>query len=471
MLTRLRLERFKSWYDTGDIALAPITGLFGANSSGKTSLIQSLLLLKQTADSRDRSSIFHFGDGRTYTDLGDFQSVIHGRYATSTMKLALDWERPKRKPIEIHDTDTDRRVVRSGRMGFEVASRQVESSSGMSLAVEEMSYRAGDAVFGMGRIARDERRSPDAKYDLFASASFPDGTEFEFKRRRGHPWKVFPPSKCYGFSDRVRASFQNAGFLPDLEFALEECMDGMYYVGPLRVPPQRRYVWVGEQPDHVGQEGERAVQAILAAEKRGDRIGRGRGRPKATLEEYTAHWLRELGLIHEFRVVPISEDRRVFEVRIRKSSNPKTTEVLITDVGFGVSQVLPVIVQCFYVPKGSTVIFEQPDIHLHPSVQAGLADVFIDAWKKRGVQIIVESHSEHLLNRLQRRIAEEGVSQDDVGLFFCWAGDSDRASSLTHLDLDAYGNTKNWPKDFFGDRFGEVVAMNEAAMKRQGDSG
>ena len=467
MLTRLRLKRFKSWYDTGDIALAPITGLFGANSSGKTSLIQSLLLLKQTADSRDRSSIFQFGGSRTYTDLGDFESVIHGHYATSTMKIDLDWKRPKQKPIEIHDTDTDRRVVRSDRMGFEVASRQVESSSGMSLAVEEMSYRAGDAVFGMGRIARDERRSPNAKYDLFAEAAFPDGTEFEFKRRRGRPWEVFPPSKCYGFSDRVRASFQNAGFLSDLEFALEECMGGMYYVGPLRVPPERRYTWVGEQPDHVGQAGERAVQAILAAEKRGDRIGRGRGRPKATLEEYTAHWLRELGLIHEFRVVPISEDRRVFEVRIRKSSNPKSTEVLITDVGFGISQVLPVIVQCFYVPEGSTVIFEQPDIHLHPSVQAGLADVFIDTWKKRGVQIIVESHSEHLLRRLQRRIAEEGVSQDDVGLFFCCAGDSDRASSLTPLELDTYGNISNWPKEFFRDQFDEIAAMADASMARQ----
>lgn len=471
MLTRLQLERFKSWYDTEDIALAPITGLFGANSGGKTSLIQSLLLLKQTADSRDRTSIFHFGDERTYTDLEDFQSVIHGHYATSVMKLALDWTRPQ--PFEIYDTDTNRRVVRSGRMGFEVASRQVEGRSGMSLAVEKMSYRAGDAVFGIGRVPRDKRRSTstDTKYDLFADAAFPDGTEFKFKRRRGRPWKAFPTSKCYGFSDRVRSSFQNAGFLSDLEFALEECMGSIYYVGPLRVPPERRYTWVGEQPDHVGQAGERAVQAILAAEKRGDRIGRGRGRRKATLEEYTAHWLRELGLIHEFRVVPISEDRRVFEVRIRKSSNPKSTEVLITDVGFGVSQVLPVIVQCFYVPKGSTVIFEQPDIHLHPSVQAGLADVFIDAWKKRGVQIIVESHSEHLLNRLQRRIAEysiteKGISQDNVGLSFCSAGDG--ASRLTQLKLDAYGNIKNWPKDFFGDQFGEIAAMADAAMMRQG---
>ena len=459
MLTRLRLERFKSWYDTGDIALAPITGLFGANSSGKTSLIQALLLLKQTADSRDRSSIFHFGDGRTYTDLGDFESVIHGHYATSKMKLALGWTQSPQ--IEIRDTNTDRRVVRSDRMGFEVASRQVESSSGMSLAVEEMEYHVGDAVFGMRRIPREERPNPNAKYDLFT-----EGTEFEFDRSRGRPRALIPPSKCYGFPDRLRASFQNAGFLSDLEFALEECMGGMYYVGPLRAPPQRRYVWVGQQPDHVGQEGEHTVQAILAAEKRGDRISRGRGKRKATLEEYTAHWLRDLGLIQEFHVVPISEDRRVFEVRVRKSSNPKSAEVLITDVGFGVSQVLPVLVQCFYVPEGSTVVFEQPDIHLHPSVQAGLADVFIDAWKKRGVQIIVESHSEHLLRRLQRRIAEEGIPQDDVGLFFCSAGD--RASRLMPLELDTYGNISNWPKEFFRDQFDEIAAMADAAMTRQG---
>lgn len=459
MLTRLRLERFKSWYDTGDIALAPITGLFGANSSGKTSLIQALLLLKQTADSRDRSSIFHFGDGRTYTDLGDFESVIHGHYATSKMKLALDWTQSPQ--IEIRDTNTDRRVVRSDRMGFEVASRQVESSSGMSLAVEEMKYHVGDAVFGMRRIPREERPNPNAKYDLFT-----EGTKFEFDRRRGRPWAAIPPSKCYGFPDRVRANFKNAGFLSDLEFALEECLRNVYYVGPLRVPPQRMYFGVGQQPDHVGQEGEHTVQAILAADKRGDRISRGRGKRKATLEEYTAHCLRELGLIHEFRVQPISEGSRVFEVWVRKSSNPKSAEVLITDVGFGVSQVLPVLVQCFYVPRGSTVIFEQPDIHLHPSVQAGLADVFIDAWKKRGVQIIVESHSEHLLRRLQRRIAEEGIPQDDVGLFFCSAGD--RASRLMPLELDTYGNISNWPKEFFRDQFDEIAAMADAAMTRQG---
>jgi predicted ATPase len=73
-----------------------------------------------------------------------------------------------------------------------------------------------------------------------------------------------------------------------------------------------------------------------------------------------------------------------------------------------------VLVLCYYVPEGSILILEQPEIHLHPSVQTGLADVFIDAVKTRKVQIILESHSEYLLRRLQRRIAEEKVSQEDM---------------------------------------------------------
>lgn len=137
----------------------------------------------------------------------------------------------------------------------------------------------------------------------------------------------------------------------------------------------------------------------------------------------------------------------------------------MTDVGFGVSQILPVLVLCYYVPEGSIIILEQPEIHLHPSVQSGLADVFIDAMQNRGVQIILESHSEHLLRRLQRRIAEEVIDNTDVALYFC---DTDSGHSrLSELGLDLFGNINNWPKDFFGDEFGEMAAMTEAAIKRR----
>ena len=453
MLTRMRLENFKSWKDTGDIALRPITGIFGANSSGKTSLIQALLLMKQTVDSSDRGIVFHFGDRNTPVDLGDFESVVYEHNTQNTLRISLDWKAGE--PIEVADTNTDRSVVESSHIGFEVTSREEKVRSKKSLIVDEMSYRVGPVTFGM-------RRKSKSKYEIFA-----DGTDFEFVHNRARASALPPPTQCYGFPDHVHVQFTNSDFLPDLEFTLTDFLWGMYYMGPLRTPPERRYAWSGAQPTDVGQSGEYVVEVILASREQDEKIGRGRGRPRLTLEEYVALWLKDLGLIHDFRVVRLTEGSPVYEVRIRKS--PKSAEVLITDVGFGVSQILPVLALCFYVPKGSTIILEQPEIHLHPAIQSGLADVFIDAWKKRGVQILVESHSEHLLRRLQRRIAEEDVSTDDVGLFFCRADDD--GSILDTLELDPYGNITNWPRDFFRDQLGEIAAMSEAALKRRRGAG
>ena len=184
------------------------------------------------------------------------------------------------------------------------------------------------------------------------------------------------------------------------------------------------------------------------------------------MDERVAQWLRELGLIHSFSLRPIAENRKEYEVRVRRSAS--AAEVAITDVGFGVSQILPVLVLCYYAPEGSTILLEQPEIHLHPSVQAGLADVFIDAIKTRRVQILLESHSEHLLRRLQRRIAEAKLQSDQAALYF--VSIEDGASRLEQLNLDLFGNITNWPERFFGDEMGELMAMTEAAMRRQAES-
>ena len=201
MLTRMRLENFKSWKNTGDIALRPITGFFGANSSGKTSLIQALLLLKQTADSRDRRIVFHFGDGKTPVDLGDFEGVVHQHDTSSTLRVSLGWK-PQRL-FNITDTNTGQRVVRSSRIGFEVAVWETSNlaKTRKSLIVDEMSYRVDDAVFGMRRRGRE--------YDLFT-----DGTEFEFARSQGRILHLHSLVKCYGFPDQVCAYFTNAGLIP-----------------------------------------------------------------------------------------------------------------------------------------------------------------------------------------------------------------------------------------------------------------
>jgi predicted ATPase len=162
-------------------------------------------------------------------------------------------------------------------------------------------------------------------------------------------------------------------------------------------------------------------------------------------------------------VEAIAENSNIYQVKVQKSAS--SAKVLITDVGFGVSQILPVLVLCYYVPEGSIVLLEQPEIHLHPSVQANLADVFIDVMKNRNLQIILESHSEHLLRRLQLRIADETLAPENMALYFCEIEKG--KSSLTTLDLNLFGDIENWPKDFFGDDFGEIAAISRAATQRK----
>jgi len=213
----------------------------------------------------------------------------------------------------------------------------------------------------------------------------------------------------------------------------------------------------------MGRRGGRVVDAMLASKQRGRDISPGYKRKRQTLEERVAHWLKALGLIHDFKVEPIAEGNNIYQVRVQKT--PSSAHVLITDVGFGVSQILPVLVLCYYVPEGSIILLEQPEIHLHPSVQSGLADVFIDAMQNRNVQIVVESHSEHLLRRLQRRIAEKLIAPEETALYFCEVAEA--GSRLKNLDLDLFGSIRNWPKDFFGDDFGEMAAITKAAMERK----
>ncbi len=453
LITSLKAENFKSWVDTGDIRLAPLTGLFGSNSSGKSAILQLLLMLKQTVDSADRQRVLHTGDEKTYVDLGTFYDVVHGHEIPERLYFGLHWTIPR--PLKIANPEPDpqsrreRTLFTIQDMGFTA----VIAGSSEGIAVEEFEYRfssdGSDYRFGM-------KRTKAGEYELTAG-------DYPLRRPRGRPPILPPPVKSYGFPDQVYAYFQNVGFLSDLVLAFEQLFNGVYYLGPLREDPRRSYTWGGERPQDVGRRGEQAIHALLASRDIKN-ISPGPRKRRITLEARVAQWLQKLGLIDSFSVEAIAENRREYEVRVRRT--PGAPEVLITDVGFGISQVLPVLVLCYYAPEGSTILLEQPEIHLHPSVQAGLADLFIDVIKTRGVQILVESHSEHLLRRLQRRIAEEQIDSHDTALYFCEL-DREGVSHMTELELDVFGNISNWPTDFFGDEMGELAAMTEAAMNRR----
>jgi predicted ATPase len=454
MINSLSLKNFTSWQDSGALRFAPLTGLFGTNSSGKTSLMQLLLLLKQTADSPDRKLVLNLGDERSPVELGTFQDLAYRHDLSQMLAWRLKWTLPD--VLEIADPQRpERALFKSQEMGFgaDLAWRRSGSASTGRLVVDRMEYRFGDGEFRMQPVAD----KPD-EYELVSKAP-----KFQFKRVPGRVWNLPEPARCYGFPDQTRAYFKNAAFLSDFELEFEKLCGRIFYLGPLRDYPKRQYAWGGGRPADMGRRGERVVEALLASREAGETYSYGRGVKRKTLEEVVAQWLKDLNLIHSFEVKPITADSKLYQVWVQRS--PDAKKVLLTDVGFGVSQILPVIALCYYAPEGSVLLLEQPEIHLHPGVQAGLADVFIDAIKRRRVQIVLESHSEHLLRRLQRRMAEEAFAAEDAALYFCAIEDGH--SHAEELKLDLYGSIENWPKDFFGDEFGEIAETQKAIIKRK----
>lgn len=447
MLRRLSFTNFKSW-PKAELTLAPITGLFGTNSSGKTSILQFLLLLKQTREATDRALSLDLNG--SYVQLGIIKDAIHQH--DETARIAFELTFTLDRPLALQDPAAQQK-------------RSLASGNDLVLAAEvgvhQKAPRAERLAYTLDGLTFSLSRSGDGKFQLRAEPE----ARHKFVRTQGRPWDLPGPIKSYAFPDQARTYFQNAGFLSDLETAYEEAMDRIFYLGPLRVYPQRDYLWARSRPTDVGQRGEQAIEAILAATEAQVRLNLKRKSPRWSFQEMVAYWLKILGLIHSFKVEEIAEGSNRWQAKVVTRAGG--SEVLLTDVGFGVSQVLPVVTLLLYVPEGSTVILEQPEIHLHPLAQANLADVIIYAALRRKVQVIVESHSEHLLLRLQRRIAEATLAKDKVALYFCDAPGG--VSRLSALELDLWGRITNWPQHFMGDAFGETAAAEEARLKRISD--
>lgn len=432
--------------------LAPLTCLYGANSSGKSSILQFLLLLKQTKDSPDRSLALDFGSPETNADLGSFRDAVHNHNEDDAISWKLKWE--TQEELRIADPYEHRSEVLFSGNDF-----CIESSVRLRnrrLSNDFLEYDFANAKFNL------KRRDNKPGYQLDDKPS----DNFRFVRTIGRPWDLPGPNKSYAFPDQARTYYQNSQFLSEFETAYVKQMDSILHLGPLRQIPQRQYIWSGSSPVDVGRSGERTIDAILAATARNEQRNlKSKSRLKP-FQEMIAWWLKELGLINSFTVREIARNAGLYHAAVKRDAH--SAETMITDVGFGVSQILPVLVLLYYAPANSTILLEQPEIHLHPAVQSSLADLIITVVRSRNVQVIVESHSEHLLQRLLRRIAEgesspyPAISPDDVKLYFCQSSHGN--SRAEELKIDLLGHIENWPEDFFGDQFGEIAARDRAAL-------
>jgi hypothetical protein len=190
MFTELHLRNFKSWKDTGTVNLAPVTALFGSNSSGKSSLLQSLLLIRQTTESADRSRVLDLGGPNSLVDLGTYEDIVFQHSEASPLYINLAWT--ESDPVHVVDLLRRARKKQSTLISSSHLGLKVTIALNRNIApVDRVSYQLGDARFWM-------KRSPDSpRYEL-------DSDSFDFVRTPGRAWPLPPPTRSYGFPDQVR---------------------------------------------------------------------------------------------------------------------------------------------------------------------------------------------------------------------------------------------------------------------------
>ena len=433
MITHIHVKNFKSWQDSGEVKLAPLTGFFGTNSSGKSSLLQMLLLLKQTAEHSDSNEVIFFGDENSLVNLGNFREVIHEHEEQKLLKLGLgcklqDPFTAKFPRVNSYNHFTDFQMEVDS-FSFEVAIQGINDIP----MVEHICYNVG----------------PDEDLKMRWEDGYLSYGQFN-ERASGR-------KSLYHLSGSRRDNL-----LQHLASSFKTLFSHVYYLGPTRVHPQRLYHWEKTHPEKIDLWGNEAVDALLSARVR--QLTTAYNGESVSIERRISKWLQKLDLADSFSLGPIGNlSDNNYEVRIQKS--PNSVKVTLADMGHGVADLFPLLVHCCYVPEGSTLILEQPGVHLHPKAQADLADLFLEVIKERNLQILVESHSEHFLTRLQLCIAEQKIAASDTALYFC--ENESGVSTIKSLGIDELGNITNWPPDFFGNVRGDLVKMTREQMKRQ----
>jgi hypothetical protein len=421
-ISQIRLLNFRNWADEhwGDtgITLRPITLLLGRNSAGKTSILQPLRMLKQSIEATDAGTHLLMDSGGDGINLGEYEDVVHGHDGGRELGVGIDLADPK--------------------LSVDIRFRMVDDRP----TIDTLSYRLGDEKV-------DVTRTPNA-YQL-SSPRFRlpnwDGAQHVHEPRQN-----YRPGRAIEFSEDALADLGPTlgPRVRDAMVAVKDAFKKFHYLGPLRPPPAREVAWSQQDPTRLGSMGQETIQALISNET---------GRDKGALKASVSAWLKRLDLADGIDVKRIGRSR-LFKIEVIRGSNRSN----LVDVGFGISQVLPVIVLLHFAPEGSVILCEDPEAHLHPMAQAELADMFVEVTRQRKLQLLLETHSEHLFRRLQFLIADGKMGSDDCALYYV---DRDQPSSkLTTLQTDEFGRVHNWPDNFFGDAIGEVEKQTHKVFER-----
>lgn len=403
-ITKISVAGFKSIADEQSIEVRPLTILAGANSSGKSSIMQPLLLLKQTLEaSYDPGALRLDGPNVRFTSAEQFLAYAGRGKHTDVFSVGIEVANNtglttyfRKQPGKLIEVQRSTFIRDNAKAEFRLGMTKEEISYDLLDKVTQLLYRISEV-----EIIRDR---------FFLRLSF--------RRFEGH---VFLRNQITLTVGR------------EIEPFVRETI----HIPGLRGNPERTYVVAAVGTTFPGTFENYAASVIAKwqAENEGDNL------------EKVSQDLKELGLTWKVSAIPLNDT----QVELQVARLPQVTRgkggdmVSIADVGFGVSQTLPVVVALREAKPGQLVYLEQPEIHLHPRAQTAMAKVLADA-ARRGVHVVAETHSALLILGVQTLVAEGKLAPELIKLH--WFERKDGVTKINSADLDETGSFGDWPEDF-----------------------
>ncbi|GAB2598513.1 AAA family ATPase [Spirosoma areae] len=436
LINSLGLKNFKCFEEL-DVKFAPITILTGANSSGKSSLIYAILAVLQT-----EQFPFYLSPNGKYVNMGSFEEVVLGKDIQKNISIKFSirsnyfdelyynttWKGDSGGLPVLHNLE-----LKNKRLELSINMNSGNYSVNLSLFSQHKNKKLPEAFIltSIKGRSQDEFIISTEGNLIFNNIKFPSAD----KMIRTFLLPILEDFRNY--------SIGGIGVSP---YALQ--LYNFNYIGSFRLPPERTYYQKTKAEAKISSSGEGYIDQIMEWEVTD---------PKKLNELNLL--LKDLQLFDEIQSNKSKGGR--FELNI-KTPNSALYNSLV-DVGFGISQFLPIIVADLQLSDQSCLAISQPEIHLHPKIQAQFGNYLSNQIKKTQKQYIVETHSEYLLNRIRLLLVTGELKPEDVRVLYF---ENDGVKSTVHdVEFATDGQIKGAPQGFF-DTYGLDVmniAMNAVA--------
>jgi predicted ATPase len=380
-------------------------------------------MLRQTVDSRDIDIPLAANNG--WVQMGAYPEYIFKGESQRDLEVMLEFLQPvgsKSDTTSERDALALRAVFCYNRKttGIELKEREIslKSSSPLDEKVKRRKGKKYSATLsylekGKKRTWRRDSVRPIKFYDFIPLLKQGEKLEDLYK------------------SMPAREHFLALGHIVEVE------LRKLFYLGPLREFPRRVYVTSGQAPQDVGTKGERAVDALWFSH-------RSQSKRIRQIEAEVRDWFEQFGVASNISLAPLGSTNYYRVLVVDPYTGVKAN---LADIGFGASQTLPIIIESFLAPPDSCLLIEQPEIHLHPKAQSILGDLFIKASQEYHRAFIIETHSEHILARIRRRIAEGKIDSESVAIYYFEP--SPKGSQIQRVTLNEKGQYESFPPGLF----------------------